>query len=57
MAPPAPVMLLVVVSVPVMVWAPEVFKVALNVPLPLVSVPLAGRTAWASVLVKCTVPV
>src|SRR5438067_1830870 len=33
-----------------------VFKVALNVPLPLVSVESAGSTAWPSLLVKCTVP-
>ena len=45
------------VSVAVKVCTPAVFSVALKVPVPLVKVLLAGRTAWASLLVKCTVPV
>ncbi len=44
------------VSVAVMVWLPTVFSVAGKVPVPFVSVVLAGRTAWLSVLEKCTVP-
>ena len=36
---------------------PAVFRVALNVAVPLVSVLFAGRVAFASLLVKCTVPV
>ena len=51
-----PVMELLAVSVPVMVWLPTVLRVALNVPVPFVSVLLAGRPAWPSVLVKWTVP-
>src|SRR5713226_4842334 len=52
----APVMLEDTVSVAVRDWAPAVFKVALNEPVPPVSVELAGRAAWPSLLVKCTVP-
>ena len=48
--------MLVTVSVAVIVWLPAVFSVTLNVPVPLVSVALAGRTAAASLLVKWTVP-
>ena len=47
----------VVVSVAVSVWLPAVFKVAVKVPTPLVSVEFAGSTAWPSLLVKWTVPV
>ena len=43
-------------SVAVIVWLPAVLSVALKVPVPLVSVELAGRAAWPSVLVKWTVP-
>ena len=43
-------------SVTVTVWLPAVFKVALNVPLPLVRVLLAGRLAAPSLLLKWTVP-
>jgi hypothetical protein len=35
---------------------PRVFKVAENVPVPFVSVALAGNAATPSLLVKCTVP-
>ena len=51
-----PVIEAVTVSVAVIVWLPTVFNVAEKVPVPLVSVEFAGSTAWASVLVKCTVP-
>jgi len=51
-----PVMLVVTVSVAVIVWLPAVLSVALKVPVPLVSVLLAGRLALPSLLVKCTVP-
>ena len=51
-----PVIEALTVSVAVMVWLPTVFNVAEKVPVPLVSVELAGSAAWASVLVKCTVP-
>lgn len=51
-----PVIEAVTVSVAVMVRFPAVFKVATNVPAPLVSVELAGNTAAPSVLVKCTMP-
>ena len=44
------------VSVPVIVWLPEVLSFALKVPVPLVRVLLAGNTAWPSLLVKWTVP-
>ena len=47
---------LVAVSVAVTVWLPAVFRVALKVPTPLVRVELAGSVAWASLLVKWTVP-
>ena len=49
-------MLEVTVSVAVMLWTPDVFNVALNEPTPLVNLELAGRLAWPSLLVKCTVP-
>jgi hypothetical protein len=51
-----PVMLLVTVSVAVMVWPPAVFSVAESDPVPFVKVEFDGRTAWPSLLVKCTVP-
>ena len=54
--PVVPVMEVVTVSVAVRVWLPAVFKVALKVPAPLVSVLLPGRLAWPSVLVNYTVP-
>ena len=47
---------LLTVSVAVMLWFPADFKVALNVPTPLVSVESAGATACASELVKCAIP-
>ena len=51
-----PVSELLAVSVALIVWLPAVFSVTLNVPVPLVSVVLPGKTAAASVLVKWTVP-
>ena len=54
--PLAPLILLVAWSVAVSVWLPAVVKVALNAPTPALSVLLAGREAWASLLVKVTVP-
>jgi hypothetical protein len=51
-----PVMEAVTVSVAVMVCTPGVFRVAEEFPTPFVSFESAGRTAWPSVLVKCTVP-
>jgi type IV secretory pathway TrbD component len=51
-----PVMAEVTVSVPVIVWLPAVFSVALKVPTPLVSVAFAGSTEAPSLLEKCTVP-
>jgi hypothetical protein len=45
------------VSVAVMVCEPAVFNVAEKTPVPFVNVELAGEmTAWASLLVTCTVP-
>src|SRR5262245_18846648 len=44
------------VSVAVIVWLPAVVRVALNVLVPLLSVALAGRMAWPSVLVKWIAP-
>jgi len=57
MAPLVPVMLAVERSVAVIVCAAVVFRVALNVPVPLVKVESAGNTALPSVPAKCTVPV
>ena len=57
MGPQVPVIEAVAVSVAVMVWLPQVLKVAENVPMPLVRVEFAGSVAAESVLVKCTVPV
>jgi hypothetical protein len=57
MPPWLPVMLDVTVSVAVIDCVPAVFRVALKLPAPLVSVELAGWLAWPSLLVKCTVPV
>ena len=54
--PWVPVSVALTVSVAVIAWVPAVFRVALNEPVPLVSVVSAGRTAWLSLLVKCTVP-
>ena len=51
-----PVIEAVTVSVAVMVWVPAEFSVAEKLPAPWVSVELAGRTAWGSVLVKRAVP-
>jgi hypothetical protein len=42
--------------VAVTVCGPAVFSVTEPVPVPPVIVALAGNTAWASELVKCTVP-
>ena len=42
--------------VAVTVWLPAVFSVIDPLPVPPVIVALAGNTAWASELVKCTVP-
>ena len=52
-----PVMLPEALSVAVIVWLPAVFNVAPKLPVPFVSVLLAGRVAAPSVLVKWTVPV
>ena len=52
-----PVMELLLVSVAVIVWLPTVRSVALKLPVPFVSVLLAGKVAFGSVLVNCTVPV
>jgi hypothetical protein len=57
MPPDVPVIEAVTVSVAVIVCDPAVFSVAENVSTPFVSVELAGNTAAASLLVKCTVPV
>ena len=51
-----PVIDKVIVSVAVIVLAPSVRSVALNVPVPLVSVEFAGSVALPSLLVKWTVP-
>ncbi len=51
-----PVMLLTV-SVAIIVWAPAVFRVALNVPVPALRGASGGSLASGSELVKCTVPV
>ena len=56
-APLLPVIELAAASVAVIVWLPAVFSVTLNVPTPLVSVALAGKTAAGSLLVNWTVPV
>jgi hypothetical protein len=44
------------VNAPVMVWLPTAFKVAENVPEPLVSAAFAGSFADPSVLVNCIMP-
>jgi hypothetical protein len=44
------------VPVAVTVWLPAVFSVIEPVPVPPVIVTLASNTAWASELVKCTLP-
>ena len=51
-----PVRLLFWVSVAVTDWVPAVSSVTLNVPVPLVRVVAAGRTAWPSLLVIATLP-
>ena len=53
-----PVILVVVLSLAVTFWLPAVVNVALNVPTPLVNVPLAGSTVALplSLLLKLTVP-
>ena len=56
MAPEVPVIEPFAVSVAVTVWLPAEFKVAENVPVPLVSVEFCGSAADKSELVKCTVP-
>ena len=56
MALDTPVIVLVTVSVAVTVAVPAVLGVTENVPLPLVRVASAGKTAAASVLVKCAIP-
>jgi hypothetical protein len=56
MALELPVIEAVTVSVTVTAQLPAVFGVAEKVPVPLVSVALAGRAAWASKLVNFTVP-
>lgn len=56
-APVMPVIEAVTVSVAVTVCVPTVFSVTEKIPVPLMSVLFAGRTACPSVLVKCTVPV
>ena len=52
-----PVIELLVALVAVIVWLPAVFSVMLNVPVPPVSVALAGKTAARSLLENFTVPV
>src|SRR6516225_3879488 len=54
--PWVPVIVDVTVSVAVIDCVPTVLRVALKEPVPLVSVESAGRVAWPSLLVKCTVP-
>jgi hypothetical protein len=51
-----PVIELETVSVATTISPPEVFSVTEKFPTPLVSVELAGSTAFPSLLVKCTVP-
>jgi len=62
-APPAtaivaesPVTAVATASVTVMVWLPDVFRVAWKVPVPFVRVVFAGSTAAVSALLKWTVP-
>ena len=55
-APLVPVVELLFVSVPVIVWLPAVFNVALNVRLPLFKVLSAGKIAFGSVLLKWSIP-
>jgi hypothetical protein len=47
-----PVMAAFPVSLAVNDWTPAVFNVALNVPVPPLSVLLPGTDAWASLLLK-----
>jgi hypothetical protein len=55
--PDVPVIDAVFVSAAVTVCAPIEFSVTENVPTPFVSVEFAGKTAFPSLLAKCTVPV
>lgn len=54
--PEVPTIEAVTVSVAVMAWLPGIFRVAENVPAPLVKAEFAGSVAAASLLVKCIVP-
>jgi hypothetical protein len=56
MVPELPVIELVVWSVAVMIWLPAVVSVAENVPRPEINGIFPGSCAFASLLVKCTVP-
>jgi hypothetical protein len=56
MVPELPVIELVVMSVAVMFWLPAVVSVAENVPRPEINGIFPGSCAFASLLVKCTVP-
>jgi hypothetical protein len=56
MAKEVPLREAVTVSAALIVWLPEVFNVAENDPVPLVSFESGGSVALASVLEKCTVP-
>ena len=51
-----PVIPVSTVSVPVIVWAPGVFRVAVKFPVPFVSELAVGSEAELSELVMCTVP-
>jgi hypothetical protein len=51
-----PVIEAVTVSIAVMDWLLALFSVAEKVPIPFVSIELAGSTAWPSLVVKCAVP-
>ena len=46
----------VIVSVAVIVWSSAVFRVTEKDLVPFTSIESAGSMAWASVLVKCTIP-
>ena len=52
-----PAMEAVTVSMAVIVWPPKDLNVTEKLPTPLIILESAGRIAWASVLVICTVPV
>ena len=51
-----PVMAVVAVSVAVIDCVPAVLSVAVKLPVPPVSLVLAGRDAWPSLLVNLTLP-